>query len=187
MSVEREDVGSTLTGRDRPLVQIQWRQAALLWLIAAAAWTPAAHLAGEPESYTFLAVAGMFLQMLLHFAPWAISAPLFLGLSRRFPIGLGRTTPHTLLFALLGFVVIPLFTAVGVVAARLLSAFLFGAPSEWTFDNLANAVVITSLFALPTYVALVAIGQTVTYFDRYRQRARRRSAPRSLLISCSTR
>ena len=62
-----------------------------------------------------------------------------------------------LLFALLGLLVVPLFTAAGVAAGRLLGAATGGFAGE-IFAGFGRATLITGLFALPTYVAVVAIG-----------------------------
>ena len=158
--------------RDTGLGRRGWARVALLWLLAAAAWTPAALLTGPEPSWTPAALAAAFLQMLVHFAPWAASVPLFLALSRRYPIGVGRSWSATLVFAALAAVTVPLFTAAGVAAARLLLALAGAVPAAQAFAGFWQATLLTGLFALPTYVALVAIGQTIAWFERFRERER---------------
>jgi len=147
-----------------------WRRVALVWMLAACAWTPAVHLTGSPAGAGIAGILGSLAQTLVHFLPWAIATPLFLWLSRRFPIGLGQTGRHVLLFTALGLILTPAFTLVGVTLARLIATILAGSPLSGALSNFGLAVLITSLFAVPTYTASVAIGQTIAYFERYRAR-----------------
>ena len=156
-----------------------WRRVAAVWLLAAAAWTPAAQLSGQAPDQSPIAIFGSFATMILHFAPWALATPLFLALSRRFPIGLGRTAPNILLFALLGIVLTPLFTAIAVALARAVMIAFFDLAPGRAFDNFGTATLITAFYAAPTYVAVVAIGQIIAYLERYRARERLLSRARA--------
>lgn len=149
-----------------------WRPIAVAWLGVAAAWTPAALLASPDSQWSLSSLLAAFVQMLIHFAPWALAVPLFHRLSRRWPIGLGQSGRNMASFAMIGLVAIPVFTAAGVVAARLLFGTLRGIAPEAALTGVGQATLITGLFALPTFAALVAIGQTMAYFERYRERER---------------
>ncbi|SMF71104.1 sensor histidine kinase [Allosphingosinicella indica] len=155
-----------------------WRTVAAIWLVAALAWTPAVYLTtgGETAPVHILTTFG---GMLLHFAPWALATPLFLALGRLLPLGLGRTAPHVALLLLLAVVVTPLLTAVGVAASRVVMIGLGAWQSDGLFAGFGRAATITSLFSLPTYVAMVAIGQITAYFARYRERERLLSLARA--------
>lgn len=162
-----------------PLALRHWRTILAIWLLAAAAWTPAALLSGQVTDRSPLAIAGAFALMVAHFAPWALATPLFLALGQRFPIGLGRTARNILLFALLGLVLIPLFTVISVTLSRITMIAFFDFAAGRAFANFGAAILITSLFAVPTYAAVVGIGQIVAYLERYRARERLLSRARA--------
>ncbi len=168
-----EDGGQTKLGRKG------WQRIALVWLLIALAWTPAAALTanGPLEGPAVIAIA--FLANLVHFAPWALAIPGLLALSRRFPIGLDRTVRNAALFVLIGFVLIPLFSALSVGAGRLLVVTLRGMPPESAWTAMVQPILVTGLFAIPTYVAVVGIAQTIAYLERFRQRERLLSQARA--------
>jgi two-component system sensor histidine kinase AlgZ len=149
-----------------------WRRILAIWLIAALAWTPAVQLSSAQAGLSPGAALLAFLQTFVHFAPWALATPLFLGFSRRFPVGIGRRVPAVLVFVALGLAVIPAFTAIGVLLTRSLAVAGGNIPTGALFDGYGAAVLITGLFAVPTYAAAVGIGQTVAYLERDRARER---------------
>lgn len=159
-----------------------WRRILAIWLVAALAWTPAILLSspGPDASPGTLLLA--FVQTFVHFAPWALATPLFLGLSRRFPVGLGRMVPAVATFAALGLVVIPLFTAISIFLIRVLAVAAESVPAGSLFGSYGSAVLITGLFAVPTYAAVVGIGQTVAYLERDRTRERLLSRARDAAL-----
>ena len=157
-------------------------QIAAMWLLAAVVAAPASHMIDAPHDHSPGTLALALLQSLAHYAPWALSTPLFVRLSRAFPIGVGSTARSLGIFAAAGLVLTPLFTAAGVVRARLAMLPLAGAEPSQLFQDLGSPILITVLFALPTYVALVAIGQTIAYLDRYRQRERLLSEARAAAL-----
>lgn len=170
---------------DVPPVRValrHWRRILAIWLIAALAWTPAVQLSSARPGLSLGAGLLAFLQTFVHFAPWALATPLFLGLSRRFPVGIGRRVPAALVFAALGLAIIPLFTAIGVLLTRSLAVAGGSIPSGALFDGYGAAVLITGLFAAPTYAAMVGIGQTVAYLERDRARERLLSRARDMAL-----
>lgn len=158
------------------------KQIAAMWLLAAVVAAPASHMIDSPGDHSPGMLALALLQSLAHYAPWALSTPFFVRLSRAFPIGVGRTTRSLGVFAAAGLALTPLFTAVGVVLARVMMLPLSGADASELFGNLGSPILITALFALPTYVALAAIGQTIAYLERYRQRERLLSETRAAAL-----
>jgi two-component system sensor histidine kinase AlgZ len=149
-----------------------WRRILAIWLVAALAWTPAVLLNAARADSAIATMLVTFVQTFVHFAPWALATPLFLALSRRFPVGIGRMVPAVSVFVLLGLVFIPLFSAISMLATRLLGVLAGDVAAASLFDNYGAAVLITGLFAVPTYAAVVGIGQTVAYLERDRARER---------------
>ena len=157
-----------------------WGRIATLWLAVSIAWAPAALLASPGSRFDAAGLASALLLNLIHFAPWALSVPLFLGLARRFPIGRGPGGRRTvLMFALLALVVVPAFTSAGVIASRLVLGAIGGQGPAQALAGFGSAVLITGLFAVPTYLALVAIGQTMAFVERDRRRERLLSRARA--------
>jgi two-component system, LytTR family, sensor histidine kinase AlgZ len=149
-----------------------WQRIALVWLLIAIAWTPAAALTSNGPLEGLAVVAVAFLANLVHFAPWALAIPALLAMSRRLPIGLGQTARNAAIFVAIGLVLIPLFSALSVTAGRLLVVTLRGLPAETALTGLGQPVLVTALFAIPTYAAVVGIAQTIAYLERFRQRER---------------
>jgi two-component system sensor histidine kinase AlgZ len=168
-----EDGGHEKIGR------LGWQRIALVWLLIALAWTPAAALTSGGPLDGPAAVAVAFLANLVHFAPWALAIPGLLALSRLYPIGLGHTARSASLFVLIGLVLIPAFSALSVAAGRLMVVTLRGLPAETALTGLGQPILVTGLFAIPTYVAVVGIAQTIAYLERFRQRERLLSQARA--------
>ncbi|WP_162806762.1 sensor histidine kinase [Sphingosinicella terrae] len=157
-----------------------WAKVAALWAGISIAWTPATLLIGPGAVFEVAALGSALLLNLIHFAPWALSVPWFLALARRFPIGVGPSgRRHVALFALLSLAVVPLFTAAGTAVSRLLLGAAGGLGPGEALAGFWQAVLITGLFAFPTYLALVAIGQTMAFVERDRRRERLLSKARA--------
>jgi two-component system sensor histidine kinase AlgZ len=150
-----------------------------MWVLAAVVMGPASHILESSHDFSSSALVVSFLQSLAHNMPWALSAPLFVRLSNAFPIGVGRTVRSIGVFAIAGIVLTPLFTSIAVILARLIAMLVHGTAPLSVLDNIGPPILVTTLFALPKYVALVAIGQTFAYLDRYRQRERLLSETRA--------
>jgi Histidine kinase len=140
------------------------------WVLIALAWTPptiavqqVAMRQGESPLYIFAYV-------LIAFIPWMIATPGILRLARRFPLSEGHILAPLLVQALAGLVIVPLVTLAGATLAVL---FLQGGRIPFgDVMSLLRAAFITSFYSIPTYVAVVAIGQALGYFERYRLRER---------------
>lgn len=138
------------------------------WACVALAWGPAAALAAAPRpSASAFIVATAF--CFAAFVPWAISTRWLFRLCRRYPLGEGRNASSVVALLLVGLAVIPLLTMVvpivQAVIARLLPS-LLGAPQP--LPELVRRTLVTSLFAVPTYVAVIAVGQTLVWAERAR-------------------
>jgi two-component system sensor histidine kinase AlgZ len=168
-----EQGGETKLGRQG------WQRIALIWLLIAVAWTPAAALSGTGPLDGPGVIAVAFLANLVHFAPWALAIPLLLVVSRRYPIGLDRSATNAAIFVLIGIVLIPLFTAMSVTIGRVMVVLLRGLPVDSALSGLGRPILVTGLYAIPTYVAVVGIAQTIAYLERFRQRERLLSQARA--------
>lgn len=169
-------------GPDRWRARNHWRKIVAMWLLVALVMTPAARLTSAYQGQAPDPLLLVFARMLANEAPWALAMPAFVALSRLFPVGLGSTARSLVMLFLAGVIATPLLTTIGVVGARLVGA-AAGAPvADLAPATLGPAIFVTTLFALPTYVALVGIGQTIAYFERYRQRERLLSRTRAAAL-----
>lgn len=147
-------------------------QIAIAWVVVAAASTPATLMISPGAGVTLAGAFEVFAQMLAHYAPWALATPLFVALGRAWPVGVGRTLLTLLVLVGGALVMTPLLTVLGVLLGRIVVGLLRGALAADAFASIWSAVAITTFFALPTYAALVGVGQTVAFLERYRQRER---------------
>jgi two-component system sensor histidine kinase AlgZ len=143
------------------------------WLFVALAWTPPtivvqSFLIRSPSAA--ISAGQTFLYVLLGFVPWIFSTPLVLWLAHRFPISERRIAIPLAALALAGVVIIPLTTMAGTVLAVLFVQ--RGIIHEGDVPSMLRASFITSFYTIPTYIAVVAIGQALAYFERYRLRER---------------
>ncbi len=142
------------------------------WLFVALAWTPPTVAVQQMMSRNFGTAPppAVFLYVLLGFVPWMAVTPLLLWLGARFPVSERALVRPILIHILIGIVVVPLATFIGTVLAALFSQHFSVRPAD--APALLNATFITSFYSIPTYVAVVAIGQALAYFKRYRARER---------------
>ena len=147
-------------------VQPLWIASA--WACVALAWGPAAAFAAaaRPSASAFIMATAFCFAT---FVPWAISTRWLFRLCRRYPFGEGRNASSVAALLLVGLAVIPLLTmvvpTVQAVIARVLPP-LLGAPQP--LPELVRRTLVTSLFAVPTYVAVIAVGQTLVWAERAR-------------------
>jgi two-component system sensor histidine kinase AlgZ len=142
------------------------------WLFVALAWTPPtivvqSFLIRGPSAA--IPTWKTFLYVLLGFVPWIFSTPLVLWLAHRFPVSERRIAVPIAALALAGVAIIPLTTVAGTFLAVL---FLQGVIHAADIPSMLRAAFITSFYTIPTYIAVVAIGQALAYFERYRLRER---------------
>jgi two-component system sensor histidine kinase AlgZ len=146
---------------------------AFAWSCVALAWGPAAALAaGASPTLREFAVATAF--CFASFLPWALATRRLFRLCERHPLGEGRDAFSVIALLLTGVVVIPLLTSVlpAIQAAiAFISSSLFGPPQP--LAALARRIIVTSLFAVPTYVAVIAVGQTFVWARRARHQEAR--------------
>lgn len=103
------------------------------------------------------------------YLPWMLATPALWALCRRWPLGLGRDLQHAGYLLLLGAVMTPALSALGwILGAWMAQLHPWGSlPSAAV---VARAIAVTALFAAPTFVAVIGIGQTLAFVQRYRRR-----------------
>lgn len=138
---------------------------AFAWSCIALAWGPAAALASSPRPSPmdfFLATAFCFAT----FLPWALATPVLFAICRRHPLGTGRNASSVTALLTIGLGVVALLSSLVPVmqalGAIILPA-LLGEPQS--VEALARRILVTSLFAVPTYVAVIAVGQTLVWAE----------------------
>jgi two-component system, LytTR family, sensor histidine kinase AlgZ len=139
---------------------------AAAWTIVALSWGPAAALvvSAEPTPLAYVVSTGL---SLLSFLSWAFATPALFRLCRRHPIGAGNDARSIACLAAAGVLIVPSI----VVVVPLLETLLFGTIGRTNGALLASAgllrrLSISSLFSVPTYVAVVAVGQALVWAER---------------------
>src|SRR5262249_15132833 len=106
----------------------------------------------------------------LGFTPWALATPLFLRLSRRFMIA--RDARFALVHALIGLVATPVLVGGGLLLGSAVLSAADLVPWPFTASRILGSTLITALYSVPTYIALVAVAQGLAFLEFYRTRER---------------
>ena len=140
------------------------------WVLMAMAWTPptvalqiGAHTPPAQARFGFI-----FLDVLIGFVPWMALTPLILWLSRRLPITETRILQPLAALA----AICPILTPAAVFAGYGLDAALITGFPRHDWAALLRGGYITSFYSVPFYIAVVAVGQAMAYFERARRRER---------------
>ncbi|WP_449466599.1 sensor histidine kinase [Stenotrophomonas humi] len=145
-----------------------WRWIIAGWLLLTMLTLPAVQLTSPASDKPLLAsllTSGIFLLGI--YLPWALVTPMLWRLCNRWPLGLGKDAKAISALLLTGVLAIPVLSTSG----WLLGFFLSQQPQPFALPNSwQRAVLATSLFALPTYFAVIGIGQSLAYVQRYRRR-----------------
>ena len=141
---------------------------AFAWSCIALAWGPAAALAASPDP-SVRAFASAIVFCLATFLPWALATPTLFAVCRRYPLGEGGNARSIAALVLIGAGLVPFLSSLlplieGLAAVALPA--IFGEPR--TPSDTLRRVLVTSLFALPSYVAVIAVGQTLVWANRAR-------------------
>jgi Histidine kinase len=137
------------------------------WLVVILAWTPPTYLTqiGPRERLSLLSV---FFSVFLGFVPWMMVTPIVFWVARRFPISEERVVRNLLVQAGAGVLLLPLPTLLG-----MLMTTIVGPTRQYPYyPNVLSWMAITTLYSVPTYIAVAGIGQALGYFERYRTRER---------------
>jgi two-component system sensor histidine kinase AlgZ len=141
------------------------------WTLVALAWIPAtilvtAHAGGPQVPWWFSALV-----VFAAFVPWMAATPLILWLGRRFPVIAPRAASGLAVQAVAALVLIPLLGLLGAVIGRTALAMVYtGGDLAWAAT--LQAGVIDALYSVPTYIAVVGVGQAIAWFELYRVRDR---------------
>ena len=136
------------------------------WLLVILAWTPPTYLTqiGPRERLSILSVLW---SVSLGFVPWMMMTPIIFRLARRFPVSEERAVRNLLLQSGAGILLLPLPTMGGMLLTSVL-----GVRQHPYYPNIISWIAITTLYSVPTYIAVAGIGQALAYFERYRTRER---------------
>ncbi len=148
------------------------RVIAAAWGVVALAYTPALMMTGEGPSGGAMSFGVAFLFVLLGFVPWALATPLLLSLAWRAPLGSGSNFRSLALLALSGLAALPLLSLAGSALGQAFGGLIATGRIEFDPARVARAALITGFFSVPTFVAVIGVGQTIVYIDRTRTRER---------------
>ena len=137
------------------------------WGLVALVWTPPS-LAVARMQHQAVSIVGTFGEVVLFFVPWMLTTPFLLWLSKRFAVGEQHALRNIALHLGIGLLLIPLLAMAG----TLLNTLVRPLPPQVSVAALFPGSMVTALYSVPTYVAVMAIGQTLGYLDRYRARER---------------
>lgn len=162
-----------MTGRLLRPVPQPWRRPLLFaaaivagWTLMALLWTPPSILVARSEHRT-IGAAHVFLQVFLSFLPWMLATPALLWLSARFPIAERGMVRSAAIHIGIGVVLIPAMALCGLLLNAIVQH-----PAGLTTAVALGGSMITALYSVPTYIAVVGIGQAMAYLERYRARER---------------
>lgn len=148
--------------------RIHWWPIAAGWLLVAVVTLPAVQLTGQgSDAPSWLSPIRNFMFLLGIYLPWALLTPVLWQLCRRWPLGMDNDAVVIARLLLLGLPLIPALSLCGWALGFTLSHLPrpIPLPPDWP-----RAVLATSLFALPSWFAVIGIGQTLAYIQRYRRR-----------------
>jgi hypothetical protein len=138
------------------------------WLLLAVVTLPAVQLTSPAsDNPLWLSLARNFVFLLGIHLPWALATPALWQLCRRWPLGMGNDPRVIGTLLLIGLPLIPALSLCGWLLGFVLSHLPLPLPLP---DGWPRAVLATSLFALTTYFAVIGIGQTLAYIQRYHRR-----------------
>ncbi len=140
------------------------------WTFSAALTTPAAILVDRTMPGPASAWS-TFVHVMLEAVSWMAATPVLLWIGRRFALAGPHLARHLAILAAGCLALTPLIVFAGFVLSSAVLPWLTGTGVR-PLAAIARGALITSLFNLPSYVAVVAIGQALAYLERYRQRER---------------
>jgi two-component system sensor histidine kinase AlgZ len=140
------------------------------WTFSAALTAPAAVLVDrmmpEPAS-----AGSIVVHVLLGAVAWMAGTPVILRIGRRCALAGPHLVRNLAILAASCLALTPLIVFLGFGLSGAVLPWLMGDEVR-PLAALARGALITSLFNLPSYVAVAAIGQALAYLDRHRQRER---------------
>jgi two-component system sensor histidine kinase AlgZ len=140
------------------------------WTLVALAWTPPTILVSRRAGGPLLPWWGTAATVFLAFMPWMAATPTILWLSRRWPVMAPRLAAGLAVQLVAGVCAIPMLAAAGATLTRLTLAVAIGIPATADGPAFFRAVLINGLYSVPTYIAVVCVGQSIAYFEHYRAR-----------------
>lgn len=144
------------------------RTIAVAWALVALAYTPALMMSSGGE----MNVAAAFLFVILGFLPWMLATRLLLNVAWRAPLGAGSNGRSLGTLLVTGVIALPLLSLAGSALGQGFGTLLSTGGLQFDPGQVARAAVITGFFSVPTFVAVMGVGQTIVYIDRTRTRER---------------
>jgi hypothetical protein len=142
----------------------------MAWTLIALAWTPPTMVVEQLTPHNSLpASIRTFAFVLASFVPWMAFTPLILWLNRRFAVSQHRLVQPLLINIFAGAILVPVITTAGRLLSTVLVRESMASPIGHGF---LRDVLVTSLYAIPTYIAVLSIGQALAYLERERTRER---------------
>lgn len=146
------------------------RAISIAWGVVALAYTPPVVLmnqTGVPRAWPMA-----FLLVAVGFLPWALATRPLIRLCAAAPLGSGGDARRVALFGLAGLATLPLLALAGTTLGHLAMSLLSSGRLGISVDRLLDAATINAFFSVPTYVAVIGVGQALVYVDRTRTRER---------------
>lgn len=162
------DTRSSSIAADTHATAFPWRAVSAGWLLLILVTLPAVQLTGPSAgSLAPIELMRSLLFLLGIYSPWLLATSGLWRLCARWPLGMGSDAQAAGKLLAAGICIIPALSLMGWMFGYYLSQLALprALPDSWL-----HAVVATSLFALPTYVAVIGIGQALTYIRSYRRR-----------------
>lgn len=147
------------------------RTIAVAWTIVAIAYTPAVFLV-EGSDGDGLAPGATFIFVALGFLPWALITRPLIALCAAAPLGSGSNGRSIAILGAAGLLVLPVMALTGNGLGQLFTALAEPGRAAFDLDRVSRAALINAFFSVPTYAAVIGVGQTLVYLDRTRTRER---------------
>ncbi|MBW4049670.1 MAG: histidine kinase [Proteobacteria bacterium] len=139
------------------------------WLLIAITWSTSMHLASEMVGSASHSWLQDFAYLLEGIVPWVLATPLILWLGDRYSI----SRPHLVRNLVLQLLAAVFLIALLETAGLLLNHIDYFIQKVKIPPHFFNLLAINSLFAIPTYGAVIGIGHAIAWFRRYRIQERR--------------
>jgi two-component system sensor histidine kinase AlgZ len=147
------------------------RAIAIAWGVVALAYTPPVILMNQGGDAA-PAWPLMFVLIAAGFLPWALATRPLIRLCAAEPLGSGADARRILLFVLTGLVALPLLALVGTALGQTALSLLSTGRLDVDGQRILAAATINAFFSVPTYIAVIGVGQALVYVDRTRTRER---------------
>lgn len=148
------------------------RAIAIAWGIVALAYTPPVVLMDQMRGSAAPGWPLMFILVAAGFLPWALATRPLIRLCAAAPLGSGADARRLMLLGLTGLLSLPILAISGTALGQTVVSLLSTGRLDIGVGDVLNAAAINAFFSVPTYVAVIGVGQALVYVDRTRTRER---------------